>query len=128
MVYYLVFNLVHQPSKPLLFKISTMSQIIIPRPKIELKRDQHGQTYFLIHDPQTNTAYFAFSGQVKKGWYDLALKWTKAKMVLINSVKEKKVISLRVLTRKEQRKYDYLRRLAKQVYPNPPNSVLNPAK
>jgi hypothetical protein len=38
---------------------------------IELKRDQHSKTYFLIHDKDTNFAYFAFHWKVKKGWFDL---------------------------------------------------------
>ena len=38
---------------------------------IELKRDQHNRTYFLIYDKDTKLAYFAFHWKVKKGWFDL---------------------------------------------------------
>jgi hypothetical protein len=54
--------------------MSSAQEIIIHRPKIELRRDQSGKSYFLIHDQATGIAYFAFPGQVKKGWYDLTAK------------------------------------------------------
>lgn len=66
---------------------------------IELKRDQHSRTYFLIHDKDTNLAYFAFHWQVKKGWFDLETNWAKAKVVGLKLDRQdrKKVISFRIL-------------------------------
>jgi hypothetical protein len=47
-------------------------EIILQNPQIELQRDKNGKTYFLICDRDTSKNYYAFFGQVKKGWSDLA--------------------------------------------------------
>jgi hypothetical protein len=90
--------------------VNSTSEIILLQPQISLQRDKNGKTYFLIRDQDTNQTYFAFFGQVKKGWFDLTTKFLKAKVVLIKSVEQKKVIKLRVLTKRELRenKYAYL--------------------
>jgi hypothetical protein len=87
-----------------------MNQVTILNPQIKLKRDKNGKTYFAIHDQDAGITYLAFFGQVKKGWSDLATKLLKAKVVLIKSAEGRKIISLRVLTKKELRenKYAYL--------------------
>jgi hypothetical protein len=82
-------------------------EIILLQPQISLQRDKSGKTYFLIRDQDTNQTYFAFFGQVKKGWSDLTTKFLKAKVVLIKSVEQKKVINLSVLTKRELRKDKY---------------------
>ena len=84
--------------------MNSVQEIIIHRPKIELHRDQNGKTYFLIHDQATGIAYFAFFGLVKKGWYDLTAKWTKAKEVHLQFGNDpKKVLNLTLLTNKDIR-------------------------
>ena len=94
--------------------MNSTQEIILLNPQISLQRDKNGKTYFLIRDQDTNQTYFAFFGQVKKGWSDLATKFLKAKVVLIKSVEQKKVIKLRVLTKRErerelrENKYAYL--------------------
>ena len=82
-------------------------EIILLKPQISLQRDQNGKSYFLIHNQDTSQTYFAFFGQVKKGWSDLTTKFLKAKVVLIKSTEGKKVINLRVLTKRELRKDKY---------------------
>ena len=76
--------------------------ITILNPQIELKRDKNGKTYFLIHDQSTGLAYFVFYNPFKQGWYDLETKWTKAKEIHLKS-NQKKVVSLKILTRKDIR-------------------------
>lgn len=84
--------------------MSSAQEIIIHRPKIELRRDQSGKSYFLIHDQATGIAYFAFPGQVKKGWYDLTAKWTKAKEAHLQFGNDpKKILNLTLLTNKDIR-------------------------
>lgn len=90
--------------------MNSKPEIILHHPQIELKRDKNGKTYFLIHDQDTGAAYFAFPDQVKRGWYELETKFPKAKVVLIKSTEGKKIVNLKVLTKRElwQDKYAYL--------------------
>lgn len=79
-------------------------EITILSPKIELKRDQNGKSYFLIHDQATGIAYFAFPSQLKKGWHALATKWTKAQEIHLQFGNDpKKILNLTLLTRKDIR-------------------------
>jgi len=81
---------------------NSTQEVTILNPQIELKRDKNGKTYFLIHDHQTDIAYFVFYNHLKQGWYDLETKFTKAKEIHLKS-QQKKVISLTILTRKDIR-------------------------
>jgi len=62
---------------------------------VELKRDKYGKTYFVIHHQAT--AYFAFSRQVKRGWYDLVLNWQRIKVVHLELL-NKKVVGLKIIS------------------------------
>jgi hypothetical protein len=98
--------------------MNQFSTLIIQNPSIKLQRDKNGKTYFLIRDQETGVAYFAFPDQVKRGWSDLATKFLKAQVILINLAEGEKVISLKVLTKRELRasKHAYLFRLKPTLF------------
>lgn len=65
---------------------------------IKEKQDINQQTYYLIVDNNTDSAYFCFSGAVKSGWDNLVSNWENMREVELeyetNARGNNKVVSL----------------------------------